>query len=484
MTEIPERSRTAARFLSAGNESTSVVPSMKAVREWLRATSERQRLEVSRVPFSELDNWGFRPEDGRLAHDSGRFFSVEGLQVHTDSAWRRDWVQPIIVQPEIGFLGLVVREFDGVLHLLVQAKVEPGNINSVQVSPTVQATRSNYTGVHQGSRVRFLEYFDGTRPSRTLVDVLQSEQGAWFLHKRNRNVIVEVFDDIPEHDNFRWLTLAQLRTLLHLDNVVNMDLRTVLSCIPTALDNPEDESVLDSVRVNSFERRLLHSFSGIGRPRWGMNTVLSWITDVRTRRECVQRLVPLDQIDGSGWVRTDGGISHAEKKYFEVFGAEVRASDREVTSWMQPLFSPANPGLLALLVKEIDGTLHALVQMRVEAGGLNIAELAPTVHCQPENYVDAPPAHRPPYLDYLFSVPKAWIRYDTLLSEEGGRFHHAENRYMLVEVPEDFADEPPADYRWMSFDQITFLLGHSHYVNVQLRSIIACASAVYTPPAR
>ena len=42
--------------------------------------------------------------------------------------------QPIINQPEIGFLGFITKEFNGILHFLVQAKVEPGNVNNVQIS--------------------------------------------------------------------------------------------------------------------------------------------------------------------------------------------------------------------------------------------------------------------------------------------------------------------------------------------------------------
>ncbi|MEU5304248.1 NDP-hexose 2,3-dehydratase family protein [Streptomyces noursei] len=482
MTQVPERSHAAARFFSCGNSQVAASSRMSETHQWLHKVTERQQLKVSRVPFSAMDRWGFRPEDGSLAHDSGMFFSVQGIHVRTDSAWRPDWIQPIIVQPEVGFLGLIVKEFHGTLHLLVQAKTEPGNINTVQISPTVQATRSNYTGVHRGSRVRFFEYFDGTRPVRTLVDVLQSEQGAWFFHKRNRNVIVEVFDDIPEHENFRWMTLKQLRTLLHLDNVVNMDLRTILSCIPTVLGRTDAERLLGTVPEGSFAYRLLHSFIGMGNPQLNMSSILSWITDIRSRRECVQRVVPLHHIDRYGWVRTDHSIMHEEKKYFEIFGAEIRTSDREVKSWMQPLLSPTSTGLLALLVKQINGTVHALVQMRVEAGCLNIAELAPTVHCQPANYADAPPEHQPPYLDYVLTLPRTRIRYDSLQSEEGGRFHHAENRYMLAEVTDDFPDEHRAGYRWMTFGQITSLLEHSHYVNMQLRSLVACAAACTTPP--
>lgn len=475
----PESAETAARFLLADGDTAGPADTTADVLAWLGRSAAEQELCVERVPFSEMDRWSFHPEDGRLAHESGRFFSIEGLHVRTNFGWRRDWIQPIIVQPEIGFLGLIVRELDGVLHALVQAKAEPGNINAVQLSPSLQATRSNYTGVHHGAPVRFIEYFDGTRPSRILVDVLQSEQGAWFLRKRNRNIVVEVFEDLPEHPTFRWLTLAQLRAMMHHDNVVNMDLRTVLACVPTSVDRERIGDVLARLPEGSFEARLLHSFIGAGTPDANLNSLLSWITEVRSRREFVQRTVPLEHIGRSGWIRTDGGIEHESKKYFDVFGVAVSTRGREVTSWMQPLLSPADTGLLALLVKDVGGTLHALVQLRTEAGSMDVAELAPTVHCQPANYTDAPPEHRPAFIDDALAAPPGRIRFDSWHSEEGGRFYRNENRYMVIEMPDDF-DGAGEAHRWMTFDQITHLLGHSHYANIQLRSIIASAAAVYT----
>ena len=38
----------------------------------------------------------------------------------------------------------------------------------------------------------------------------QSENGSWFLGKRNRNMVVEVLDDVEHDDNFAWLTLGQI----------------------------------------------------------------------------------------------------------------------------------------------------------------------------------------------------------------------------------------------------------------------------------
>lgn len=117
--------------------------------DWWAWQRDAHRFTVRRVPFAELAEWEFDPATGNLGHRSGRFFTVCGVRAGEE-------VRPIIHQPEIGVLGILVRRIGGVTHCLLQAKMEPGNVNTVQLSPTVQATRSNYTRVHNGSPVRYL----------------------------------------------------------------------------------------------------------------------------------------------------------------------------------------------------------------------------------------------------------------------------------------------------------------------------------------
>ena len=62
-----------------------------------------------------------------------------------------------------------------------------------------------------------------------------------------------------------------------------------------------------------------------------------------------------------------------------------------------------------------------------------------------------------------------------VLSEEGGRFHHARNRYLVVEAPDGVdATAESASFRWVTLRQLAGLLPHSHYLNVQARSLVAC----------
>ena len=50
------------------------------------------------------------------------------------------------MQNEIGILGIIKNIKTN--KYLLQAKVEPGKINKIQISPTVQATRSNYSRIN------------------------------------------------------------------------------------------------------------------------------------------------------------------------------------------------------------------------------------------------------------------------------------------------------------------------------------------------
>ena len=206
--------------------------STQDVKDWLIKKMQTNHFSVDQIPFSSLRQWCFEEKTGNLKHDSGRFFTIEGIHIQTNYGPTRSWDQPIINQPEIGILGIITKTFDGIPYFLMQAKMEPGNVNLLQLSPTVQATKSNFTQIHGGKLPPYLEYFLDRKKSRFLVDQLQTEQGSRFLYKRNRNMLVEVDHNIDILDDFCWLTLGQIKKLIMEDNLVNMDARTVLSCIP------------------------------------------------------------------------------------------------------------------------------------------------------------------------------------------------------------------------------------------------------------
>ena len=466
--------RTARRLTESASVTVGRLLPTPQFDRWLAERAAVNRFEVRQVPFADMKGWQIDPRTGNIVHVSGRFFSVEGLEVRTDFGWTPRWTQPIIRQPEIGIVGIVVKEIDGVLHCLMQAKMEPGNVNTLQLSPTVQATRSNYTRVHKGSPTPYLEYFVNPGRAQVLVDALQSEQGAWFLHKRNRNMVVEVTEDLELLPDFCWLTVGQIHELLRVDNLVNMDARTVLSCMPFA--TPQG-ACRQPAADEEFQRALAESVGGGHGARHTMAEVLSWLVAAKSRHILTQTHIPLRELEH--WRCTADEIAHEDGKYFRVVAVDVHASNREVTDWSQPLVAPVGHGVSAFLVRRIKGVLHLLVQARVEAGTLDVCEVAPTVHCLPSNYHGVPAERRPPFPDYVLATDQSRVRYEVLQSEEGGRFYHAQNRYLVVEVEDGFPLDVPEGYRWVTVNQLMHLLRLSNYLNVEARSLVACVNTLW-----
>lgn len=465
----------------SARDTRASAPRLESTLSWLAERTRSQPMTVTRTALSSIAGWSTDERTGTIGHGSGRFFSVEGVEVHLPGWPVPTWNQPIILQPEVGILGILAATFGGVLHLLLQAKIEPGNPRGHQLSPTVQATRSNYTGVHRGHAVPHLDYFLHAARHQVRADVRQSEQGSWFLQKRNRNMIVEVEEPIEVLDGFRWFTLAEIHHLLAVENVVNMDARSVLSCLPldgagltqsgyaASGQDPHTEFAAALAASMNSARGSLHTAAH----------VLSSITACRTRREVSTLARPLAGLPG--WRRSEDAIAHHTGAFFEVIAVDVRATGREVVQWSQPMFAAVGLGLAAFLVTAIDGVLHVLMHLRVEVGFVDVVELAPTVQCTPASYRHLPHQMRPQFLDHIQDADAGAVRYDTVLSEEGGRFHNTETRYVVVETDEQI-DDP--NYLWLTLHQLDDLLRHSHYVNVQARSLVACLRSLITPTPR
>lgn len=438
------------------------------VGRWMRERTAAHDYRVRRIPFADLDGWDFDAQTGNLGHRSGKFFTVEGLRARWGGVAETHWHQPIIHQPEVGILGILAREIDGVLHFLMQSKMEPGNPNLVQLSPTVQATRSNYTRVHQGAPVRYLEYFVERGKGDVIADVLQSEHGAWFFHKRNRNMIIEIppTEDVEVGDDFCWLTLGQLHELLHQDFMLNMDTRTVLACLPEPAPRLSPDS-------NTFARAVAASLDHGAGALHPTAEVMSWFTDQRSGCTLEVSRVPL--YDVPGWARRATEISRGDGRFFRVVAVSVEAASREVAGWTQPLFEPYGEGVSAFIVQEFEGVLHVLVHARAEGGFRDAVELGPTVQCVPWNHESD---SAPMFLDHIPEGPSPSIRYEARHSEEGGRFLDATARYLIVEGDGSIPTRLPDDYAWMTVGQLTDLVRHGHYLNVQARTLLACLNTI------
>lgn len=455
------------------------------IKQWLHSLNNKQYFNVEQIPLTELRNWRFNKGTGNLEHITGGFFSIRGLKVKTNRGEVTQWSQPIIYQPEFGVLGILTKKINGILYFLMQAKAEPGNVNVFQLAPTVQATRSNYSRLHGGKKVPYLEYFLGQKKVEVFIDQLQSEQGARFFSKRNRNIIVRLRDneEIKLTPNHRWLTLGQIHALLQEDNIVNMDTRSVISEINF---DPERVSSLDTVSASSL-RDCLESSSIVKKPvsefgiklmisshfnsrtRYTIDRLLQKITQDKFKTVLERQLIPLKDV--RQWVRTSEKIFHKERKYFSVIGVGVETTNREVSSWDQPIIQQRQSGIVGFIAKEMDGILHFLVQLKMESGVMDLLEIAPTVQCITDNYtLDDMPS----YTDRFIKKTNLKTIVDSYQSEEGGRFYKESNHNMILLADKNFPEDEPPSFVWVSLRQIKEFVKFSNFVNMEARSLLSC----------
>ena len=255
-----------------------------------------------------------------------------------------------------------------------------------------------------------------------------------------------------------------------------MDSRSVLSTISLIEDNVLDhlssggvQQVLPLLSENG--RKYLHSFLS-KKTVHTIDELLSWYTMQKTHWYLDVEWKALSRLNG--WRIGEMAIE-GDERFFSVIGVDVEAGTREVAHWMQPLIKDVHTGMLAFVCQEIDGVLHFLVQAKVEPGHMDIIELSPTVSCS--NYQEfMNRATRPFLFDELFRADVG-IHYDTLQSEEGGRFYQWQNRNMIVELPAGRKLDLPFNFVWMSLGQMKEFMRYGMF-SIEARSIISSISFI------
>jgi oxidase EvaA len=415
------------------------------IEDWFSSLLAIANCHLEWMPLAQSAEWSVR--DGVIAHRSKGFFTVVGLRWTSPAG--RYVEQPFLDQQEIGTLGFAIRTENESRQLLVQAKIEPGNVGLVQLAPTCQATSSNIRRLHGGQSPPFVAYFP--ERSNALYDAEQSEQGTRFFRKRNRNVLTSASVESPIPITHRWMDAGTVLDLMGRDFLVNTDARSVLVCAPwQELVNRAPFSRYH----DGFGSELLASMQSASH-HCSLAQVKAQVELLRSITE-PPALIALDSLPRWHW--SPEGLTAANSS-LRVRHIRVAARGREVAAWDQPIIDSVSEGMVLLVCARIDGILHFLLRMRAEAGLRNRVELTATEVIEPGRPLDE--GGRWP------GVIVAQCRQ----SEEGGRFYRDTNTYRIIDS--GTAGETGPDCCWLTIGDIRQLLDEPGWLTNEARSALS-----------
>lgn len=437
------------------------INTLESILDWIEQRRESTHVCVRECSISESAFWFYDDYNGEILNRRRGFFSVKGMRMFLDDTFIKE--QPIIIQSEIGYLGIICKEINGVLNFLMQAKIEPGNVNAIQISPTIQATKSNFMRVHGGKLPYYFSYFENASNYNIIYDSIQSEQSTRFYKKQNRNIIIEVNEELNVEPNYCWMTLGQIKSLLKIDNLVNMDTRTVLSGLPfTAIAEVENLAVQEII---SNDRLYNSMYQSDGLQNY--TKLKYYLNNFRMFHDLKVKEVPLNEL--VDWhVDANGSVSCKREANFAVKFYDIQIEGREVYSWNQPLFKANGQAIFGLMYCDIDDKRWFLVSARTEIGTINTIEVAPTIQKEAtdkkiENMVERL---------FFKKLEKKETEVDVILSEEGGRFYHEQNRNVIMKVETSEIDELPEGYFWVDFSTLVSMMQMNNFLNIQLRNLL------------
>lgn len=280
---------------------------LNCIQEIIQNRNQHQALSITEP--SSIDHGDWMIDSTELINTKSDYFRISLYETGTNST------RFLITQQQQALVLLVAAEIQGELCVLLNTRYEPGLIDSVNYTTTIQSTPNNFLRQHGGKETPFLEL--AANPSAygcVLLDTENYDWGDLYLSKTKRFLIVKVDQVAPPPPGFIWVTKNALSHMAAVDHLITNDLRV---CIPT-LD------INTTINAPSTTP-----------PSIPQKVVIKHLFDHETR---------------------DTGGAHI--KFFR-----TQTAVREVATWIQPLMAGCPSRKIKLTFKEENGSrLYAVVQ--------------------------------------------------------------------------------------------------------------------------
>ena len=409
---------------------------IKDLNKWILNQKKINVMTISKVGIDNTLNW--KINNKKIYHINKSFFSIVPFKFQLNK--KKNLLQPLIVQTEVGILGILKKKIKLVDYYLLQAKVEPGNISGIQFSPTVQATKSNYLRKHGGSKTNYLDYFIQKKNNTEIISNLKlSEQGTRYLNKSNKNILIDIKGKkIKKLRNYIWVTKKNLNYLLNKKNLLNMDTISVLSSAikRNIIDNPVNKNFVISNNFKNFKKN----------------------TFIKKKRISFSQL--------NNWKILKNKITDTKNKFFSILFLNIKSNSREVKQWYQPIISDHDVSFNGFLLKNIGETNHYLLKI-VQEPGSTYPKFTSTIAIK--NYSTKNNDYNISFLNFFQKNSKV-IKF--INSDEGGRFYKNETHNSIYILKDKEKVILTKNFMWVSHNQVVNLI-NKNLLTIEARNLFA-----------
>lgn len=393
----------------------------------------KNAFEIKSISIGELTDWKF-DQKNNFVHKSERFFSIKKISFNSEESG-------ILLQNEIGTLGLVSCIINDILYFLIQFKKEPGNIVSAQLSPTLQATLSNQNQVHGGRPPRYLELFTDVEEDNCLIEDLLPEQGYRYWRKFNLNSII-LDKYFKESDEFKWMTLGQIYKFSEIDNSINSCLRSVLSLIYNL--EPKKFKNNTEIIINKYKEKFQNKSS---------------------LEDSIDKFLNLDK---------DELFFQTSLDKFHIKGISVNIKEREVKNWNQPIiFDPYLEEYMQIIIKDLEN-IYLLLKAHNEPGYEFGFTFGPTsiIKSKKEKLESLN------LIEQISQYGNVELINKIQMSEEGGRFYHTCVDHIFYEIQTPIEKFELEDFEIFSLQEVNEI-NSKRLLGMEGRSILFFLNSIY-----
>jgi oxidase EvaA len=210
---------------SVMNDSEQSLHATELLEDELIALKKESCFQAALVSLADLEDWTIGQEG--VFSPSHQDMSIRYYDVQCANREVQAWDQPLFASETKGFMGLVAVKHQGIWHVLLQARPEPGSFEGIEWTCTVQ----NNPGDPTEHNIRTWDSLVKELSLYKTVSGECSEEGGRFYSNINRYSLALVTDTniLSDQPGLRWVSLAQIRRWMRNHNLLTNELRTLLA---------------------------------------------------------------------------------------------------------------------------------------------------------------------------------------------------------------------------------------------------------------